>query len=108
MLNTCVLRVGRFVATLLVATSACGAHLAWGQTSSASILPNGLLPLLSNPPNANSVSTAAYQQPMNMPYMRPSAPLARLIQNPDQTNGAPPFALTDQSGTIQRYVEPVP
>ncbi len=34
--------------------------------------------------------------------------LARLIVNPDQTDGAPPFALTDQTGTIQRYVEPVP
>lgn len=36
------------------------------------------------------------------------APLAWLIQNPDQTEGAPPYALTDQSGTVQRYVEPVP
>ncbi len=36
------------------------------------------------------------------------APLARLIENPDQTDGAPPYALTDQSGTVQRYVEPVP
>jgi hypothetical protein len=35
-------------------------------------------------------------------------PLARLVENPDQSNGAPPFALTDQRGTIQRYVEPVP
>jgi hypothetical protein len=34
--------------------------------------------------------------------------MARLIANPDQTDGAPPFALTDQTGTIQRYVEPVP
>ncbi len=36
------------------------------------------------------------------------AVLARLIVNPDQTAGAPPFALTDQTGTVQRYVEPVP
>ncbi|HEX4412407.1 MAG TPA: hypothetical protein VH107_02190 [Lacipirellulaceae bacterium] len=36
------------------------------------------------------------------------APLAWLIQNPDQTEGTPPYALTDQSGTVQRYVEPVP
>ncbi|MFO0791076.1 MAG: hypothetical protein U0805_16575 [Pirellulales bacterium] len=36
------------------------------------------------------------------------APLARLIENPDQTEGAPPYALTDQTGTVQRYVEPVP
>lgn len=36
------------------------------------------------------------------------AVLARLIVNPDQTAGAPPYALTDQTGTVQRYVEPVP
>jgi hypothetical protein len=36
------------------------------------------------------------------------APLARLIVNPDQTAGAPPYALTDQTGTVQRYVDPVP
>ena len=39
---------------------------------------------------------------------RATCPLAYLIENPDQTDGAPPFALTDQTGTIQRYVEPVP
>lgn len=36
------------------------------------------------------------------------APMARLIENPDQTEGAPPYALTDNTGTVQRYVEPVP
>ncbi len=41
------------------------------------------------------------------PARRP-ATLARLIVNPDQTAGAPPYALTDQTGTVQRYVEPVP
>ena len=104
--NACVLRVGRVVATILVAASACGAQVAWGQTSPGNILPNGLLPLLSNQPAANAVSTAVYQQPMNAMPRR--APMARLIENPDQTDGAPPFALTDQTGTIQRYVEPVP
>jgi hypothetical protein len=34
--------------------------------------------------------------------------LARLIENPDESDGAPPYALTDQTGTVQRYVEPVP
>ena len=34
--------------------------------------------------------------------------MAWLIENPDQTEGAPPYALTDQTGTVQRYVEPVP
>src|SRR5882724_12719890 len=106
--NTYVLRVGRVVATLLVGASACGAQIAWGQTLPGNILPKSLLPLLSNEPPANAVSTAAYQQPMNMPNMPRRSPMARLIENPDQTAGAPPFALTDQTGTIQRYVEPVP
>jgi hypothetical protein len=103
--NTCVLRVGRFVATVVVAALACGAPVAWGQNPVENILPAGLLPLLSGQSPANAVSTAVYQQPMNVPRQ---APLARLIENPDQTDGAPPFALTDQTGTIQRYVEPVP
>src|SRR6476646_4821985 len=103
--NACVIRMGRVVATILVAASACGAQVSWGQTSPGNILPNGLLPLLSNQPEASPVSAAVYQQPMAMPRR---APMARLIQNPDQTDGAPPFALTDQTGTIQRYVEPVP
>jgi hypothetical protein len=33
--------------------------------------------------------------------------LARLVKNPQLSGGLPPFALTDQAGTIQRYVEPV-
>ena len=36
------------------------------------------------------------------------APLARVVRNPDDSNGLPPYALTDNVGTIQRYVEPVP
>jgi hypothetical protein len=35
-------------------------------------------------------------------------PLARLVRNPDQSGSLPPYALTDQTGAIQRYVEPVP
>jgi hypothetical protein len=38
----------------------------------------------------------------------PRGPLARLVVNPDPTSGAPPYALTDQTGAIQRFVEPVP
>ena len=33
--------------------------------------------------------------------------LARLVKNPHLSGGQPPFALADQAGTIQRYVEPV-
>src|ERR1700753_1540834 len=40
---------------------------------------------------------AAPSQPVNVPR-RP--PVAVLIENPDQTPGAPPYALTDQSGTV--------
>lgn len=105
MSNACLLRVGRFVATLLVATLTCGAPTARGQNPVENILPAGWLPMLSGQPTSNAVSTAVYQQPINMPRR---APLARLIENPDQTDGAPPFALTDQTGMIQRYVEPVP
>jgi hypothetical protein len=30
------------------------------------------------------------------------------VKNPYEADGSPPFALTDQDGTIQRFVEPVP
>lgn len=33
--------------------------------------------------------------------------LARLIRNPKQQQGLPPFALADRAGQVQRYVEPV-
>ncbi len=68
------------------------------------LLPNGLLPLLNPQSAADSMPGGSYRQPMNMPRR---AQMARLIQNPDQTDGAPPYALTDQTGTVQRYVEPV-
>jgi hypothetical protein len=105
MSNACVLRVGRSVATVLVVALSCGASVALGQNSMGDFLPAGLLPLLNGQPPVNAVSTAVYQQPMNVPRR---SPMARLIENPDQTDGAPPFALTDQTGAIQRYVEPVP
>jgi hypothetical protein len=35
-------------------------------------------------------------------------PIARLVKTPEGSPGLPPFALADQVGTIQRYVEPVP
>jgi hypothetical protein len=38
----------------------------------------------------------------------PRGPLARLVKTSDEEAGRPPYALTDQGGTIQRYVEPVP
>src|SRR4051812_27031448 len=65
----------------------------------------GLIPLLGSQPAANPIPATALQQEQ---IARQRTPFARLIDNPDQTDGAPPFALTDQTGTIQRYVEPVP
>jgi hypothetical protein len=38
----------------------------------------------------------------------PRGPLARLVRTPDETGTLPPYALADQTGAIQRYVEPVP
>jgi hypothetical protein len=35
-------------------------------------------------------------------------PLARLVRNPDQSGTAPAYALADQNGNVQRYVEAVP
>jgi hypothetical protein len=35
-------------------------------------------------------------------------PLARLIRNPDESDMAPKYALADQTGNVQRYVEAVP
>jgi len=35
-------------------------------------------------------------------------PLARLVRNPDDSGTGPQYALADQAGNIQRYVEPVP
>src|SRR4051812_32881617 len=93
------LRVGRVVATMLFVVLACRAQIAQAQAAQGSFLPNGVLPLLSNQPVGNTVSPAVYQQPMAMPSMPRRAPLARLVENPDQTDGAPPFALADQTGT---------
>ena len=59
-------------------------------------------------------SVAAAPAPSPEPAYRDAAPatspgpLARLVRNPNQSAGLPPFALTDQTGRIQRYVEPVP
>jgi hypothetical protein len=45
--------------------------------------------------------------PMRQPA-RPRGPLARLVKNPDSSDGAPPFALADQHGRVQRLVESAP
>jgi hypothetical protein len=104
MSNIRAIRAGTVGTMVLVAAWFCRTQVACGQMSVGNISPNGLLPILqAQPPTA--ASAAPYRPPMNMQHREP---LARLIVNPDQTDGAPPLALTDQSGTIQRYVEPMP
>jgi hypothetical protein len=49
-------------------------------------------------------ATVAAAQQFEVP---PRGPLARLVRTPDDGAGLPPYALADQSGNIQRYVEPV-
>jgi hypothetical protein len=103
MSNARVIRVG-FRAIVLVALLVCCAPTAWGQMSPGNNLP-GVFPLAVVGSSADPNSASSNGRPANAARR---APLARLIENPDETGGAPPYALTDQSGTIQRYVEPVP
>jgi hypothetical protein len=55
---------------------------------------------------ANTLLDSAAQSQMYQ--AAPRGPLARLIRTPDETGTLPPYALADQTGAIQRYVEPVP
>lgn len=45
-------------------------------------------------------------QPPEQP--QPAAPLAVLVRNPSLASGEPPYALADDRGVIQRFVEPTP
>ncbi len=71
---------------------------------------NGAAQQHPNPVSANSTFANAFSQTTanQHPLSPRQAPLAWLIENPDQTDGTPPYALTDQNGAVQRYVEPVP
>jgi hypothetical protein len=98
-------RLDRFVAPIAILAWISCAQLAISQSTQWKAATNGMMPML----GANSFATSAEAQGMNQaptPPRRP--PLAYLIENPDQSDGASPYALTDQNGTIQRYVEPVP
>ncbi len=105
MLDHGVLRMARIVAMAGAIAAVGFSQVVWGQRLPGTILPNGRIPVLSSQATSSEVSTTLYQQSMSQPRR---APLARLIENPDQTDGAPPYALTDQSGAVHRYVEPVP
>jgi hypothetical protein len=103
MFKACVIRVGRLRAAVLAAAWVGCAQFAVAQSSTGSFLPSGLLPMLGIMPPSSPAPP--YQPQVNAPRREP---LARLVENPDQTEGVPPYALTDQTGAIQRYVEPVP
>jgi hypothetical protein len=102
MSNGYIQNAGRLFATTIVVV-ASAAHVALGQSWMPNKVANGLIPAMT-PQTAEPAPFPPSRQPMNSPS---GGPLARLIENPDQTDGAPPFALTDQNGTIQRFVEPV-
>ncbi|MEX2093672.1 MAG: Lpg1974 family pore-forming outer membrane protein [Pirellulales bacterium] len=53
-------------------------------------------------------SPAALPWTVHRPNTSQRLPLARLIRNPDESGAGPQYALADQAGNIQRYVEPVP
>ena len=105
MSNSSALRPSRFVAPIAILVWIAFATLALAQSMQWKASSNGLLPML----GAEAFSTSPDQQnfaPPAGPPRRP--PLAYLIENPDQSDGASPYALTDQNGAVQRYVEPVP
>lgn len=54
---------------------------------------------------ATLIVGAAQAQPF---ALKSRGAVARLIKTPEREAGRPPYALADQAGTIQRYVEPVP
>ena len=105
MSNYCAFRLSRFVRRVAILAWIGSAPIALAQEGQWKAASDGLIPMLGletltgqvNPQNTNDRTA---------PPRR--APLAYLVENPDQTDGASPYALTDQSGTIQRYVEPVP
>jgi len=74
------------------------------QTPTWSVVPNAVYPT----PAAGAPGPPESLSPNQHGQAVQRGPLARLVSNPDRTDGSPPFALADQNGTIQRYVEPVP
>jgi hypothetical protein len=104
MSNACAPRLRRSIAPIALLISVSGAPIAPAQAQGWTAAQNPMLPLIGFDTAAASTPSPIYQAPQ----IPRRGPLARLIENPDQTEGTPPYALTDQTGTIQRYVEPVP
>ena len=102
MSNACVFSLVRIAAVIVTAAWVASAQPVLAQAPNGNFEPLGGY---STREASAYAGPAAYGRPE---FRTPRGPLARLVENPDQTAGAPPFALTDQTGTIQRYVEPVP
>jgi hypothetical protein len=75
----------------------------FAQNASWKIAPYATAPAVVRVGNAR-MPVAGFAEP---PQPERRGPLARLVRNPHSSSGLPPFALTDQAGNIQRYVEPV-
>lgn len=105
MSNSCVLQRRPLTVTIAVMACLSGVLPVGAQSPQGKSAPNGLIPIL----GADPFGIPTGMRPANQqPTYAHQAPLAHLIENPDQTDGTPPYALTDRTGTIQRYVEPVP
>ncbi len=78
---------------------------------SRALLAPAILGLIANYSSAQMLTPAppaAQAWTAQRPNTAHRMPLARLIRNPDESGTGPQFALADQAGNIQRYVEPVP
>jgi hypothetical protein len=82
------------LALLAAAEFVCGQSHVWSTASYT-------------PATYSGMNSPAPRETITEPARARRGALARLIRNPDSSGGMPPFALTDQAGTIQRYVEPV-
>ena len=105
MSDACALRLGRFAAAVAILASIAATRSLRAQSSSWNTSSGGFDSPFGLQSAANSPARSAPNENGGS-YRR--APLAHLIENPDQSEGAPPDALTDQNGMVQRYVEPVP
>jgi hypothetical protein len=94
----------------VVVAIATAAALVCAPMRSAAQQPAGTLPPVAMNFMAAADATAARLpvDPYSAAPVVQRGPLARLVTNPDHSGGLPPYALTDQNGSIQRYVEPVP
>lgn len=93
-------RTGRFAAALalgtLLALSASAQPLAWSPQRDASARP------------MRSLQSLAAASEQSAPRMSAGQQQGLLVRNPDTSNGKADFALADEYGRIQRYVEPSP